>query len=559
MNASNQRISHQAAHSKFGRNSICTTTKVILYSILLSGSSFYAGLFLGMHHSFQNLPYSDLDGKRVQRFPDSMNTLFQGMARVNRDEFAKRLDIGIPLDQTKEGNQDVLLLYSPMAGANASRYQQYFQGNDIPLLPVEDATLNCDTVKIILTEPQKTRQCLAIMGQWESYHVHKFMRLPPDEIRTGINHNLPLRSVSRMHSSNKGMTQYAPRPLAVQRYDSMLVEYLQGLKSVLAKLSPIASKVAKNNTIVVLVCNHGQSELLVNFICTNKARGLDLGQVLVFATDTKTRDLVEGLGVTAFYDEKTFEKMPDQAARRYGDLRFQGMMLAKVFCVHMISQLGYNLLFQDVDVVWYRNPVEYFLDKENPLYDFDMYFQDDGAHSVRYAPFSPNTGFYFVRHNTRTQYFFSNFVRTADQIMQSGSHQSALSAALNEHVSYRGLRVKIFPRDEDEFPGGYHFHRGKMYMKDMLQGRRKPYVFHMSWTLNKENKRKFFQQIGDWYVQDKCIEGSIETIFAEGEVGDLTTTCCSAEPLLKCHFRDKPSKIPCRKSPMMDKGRRSFW
>jgi len=62
MNASNQRISHQAAHSKFGRNSICTTTKVILYSILLSGSSFYAGLFLGMHHSFQNLPYSDLDG-----------------------------------------------------------------------------------------------------------------------------------------------------------------------------------------------------------------------------------------------------------------------------------------------------------------------------------------------------------------------------------------------------------------------------------------------------------------------------------------------------------------
>ena len=111
-----------------------------------------------------------------------------------------------------------------------------------------------------------------------------------------------------MHSSNKGMTQYAPRPLAVQRYDSMLVEYLQGLKSVLAKLSPIASKVAKNNTIVVLVCNHGQSELLVNFICTNKARGLDLGQVLVFATDTKTRDLVEGLGVTAFFDEKVSDR-----------------------------------------------------------------------------------------------------------------------------------------------------------------------------------------------------------------------------------------------------------
>ena len=36
--------------------------------------------------------------------------------------------------------------------------------------------------------------------------------------------------------------------------------------------------------------------------------------------------------------------------------------------------------------------VPFFHDKSNPLYDFDMFFQDDGARSLRYAPYSANTG-----------------------------------------------------------------------------------------------------------------------------------------------------------------------
>lgn len=232
-----------------------------------------------------------------------MQGLFQGMARVNRDEFARRFDLGIPLDKTTPGNEDVLMLYSPKAEGNRSVFAQASQGYDIPMLPVEDATANCDTVKIILTEPRRHRHCMAIMGQWESYHIHKYMRLPADEIRTGLDKKYPLRSVARTHS-NKGITQHPPRLAVVDRYNAMMVEYLQELKAVLAKLKPIAAKVAKDNTIIVLVCNHGQSELLVNFICTSKARGLDLSQVLVFTTDTKARDLVAGLGVAHFNDEK---------------------------------------------------------------------------------------------------------------------------------------------------------------------------------------------------------------------------------------------------------------
>jgi len=125
------------------------------------------------------------------------------------------------------------------------------------------------------------------------------------------------------------------------------------------------------------------------------------------------------------------------------------MMLAKVFCVQMVSALGYDFLFQDVDIVWYKHPLEYF--DTNP--GFDIYFQDDGAHSTRYAPYSANSGFYYVRHNDRTQFFLTSVLMAGDLVLKTDSHQQALIALLAEHASLYGLRVKVLSRDLEEFPG----------------------------------------------------------------------------------------------------------
>jgi hypothetical protein len=73
------------------------------------------------------------------------------------------------------------------------------------------------------------------------------------------------------------------------------------------------------------------------------------------------------------------------------------MMMAKVICVQVVSMLGYDMLFQDVDIVWYKNPLDYFHNTSHSgSADYDVFFQDDGGHSVRYAPYSANSGFYYV-------------------------------------------------------------------------------------------------------------------------------------------------------------------
>jgi len=233
--------------------------------------------------------------------------------------------------------------------------------------------------------------------------------------------------------------------------------------------------------------------------------------------------------------------------------------MAKVYCVHLVISLGYHVLFQDVDVVWYKHPLTTFFDHHQQDSDFDLYFQDDGARSARYIPYSPNTGFYFVRHNERTEYLFSSFVRMGDVIDESGSHQSALTSLMVDHSSWRGLKVKVFSRDDREyghlFPGGFHYHMRRDFMHKLVNKELDPIVFHMSWTKNKDNKKKYFQQMDDWFVNDKCDGKKADDIGADS----IIESCCLAQANFRCHYRDKPSRKPCKDSPPIDKGRKSFW
>ena len=87
---------------------------------------------------------------------------------------------------------------------------------------------------------------------------------------------------------------------------------------------------------------------------------------------------------------------------------------------------------------------------------------------------------------------------SGDLVISTKSHQIALVALLSEHSSLHGMKTKVLSRDTDEFPGGHAFHYRRDFMRDLFAGKVNPYIFHMSWTLNKDNKQKFFRQIGDW-------------------------------------------------------------
>jgi hypothetical protein len=225
------------------------------------------------------------------------------MSRISKNDFASRFEMGVPLDESKPGDEDVLLLYSSTR-ALPLRYNKEVTSlnTPIPLMDVEDATHNCDEMHIILTDHSRRKQCIAMVPQYESFHIQKWMRVDGDG--GPMNNQETLKHVSRGYQSNGRQKFLPPEPTDTRLFWKMLAPYIDSIDEVLDKLKPLVEKVATaDKQLIVMVCNMGQSELLMNFVCAAKKRGLDYSHVLVFATDLETKTLAEGVGLTAFFDE----------------------------------------------------------------------------------------------------------------------------------------------------------------------------------------------------------------------------------------------------------------
>jgi len=487
---------------------------------------------------------------------------------VAKDDLMQTFDFGVPPNPNTE-RMDALLLYNKKEAlpsdeslAKAARYVD--PTKPLPKLSAKTATENCDAMNVVLlNNPGNTRQCLALVGgQYPSYHVQRWMRLrPSDDDRGALDPAMPLKMTSRGRNRNGRQEFVPPVERHVKDHQEKLSTYLVEAEGIKLRLKRMLETMDQR-TVVVLTCNRGQSELLMNFACSARARGFDLNNVLVYPTDMETRELAKGMGFTVFYEEKLMASIPKEEANVYDDKVFLAVMFAKVLCVQLVNELGYNLLFQDVDVVRYKNPLDYFLNESLP--EFDMYFQDDGSRAERYSPYSANSGFYYVRSNNRTKHLFRHFIYSADLITAWSSHQAVLIALLAEHNLLMGLSVKIFAKEMEEFPGGFQFHYKKDAMKKLMRGESDAIIFHMSFTKNKDDKVEFLQQMGEWYLKDECMGKLAHEITNEmsnslSSNDEMANHCCSTELIITCHYRDKPSKIPCPDSPLIAKTGKTFY
>ena len=258
-----------------------------------------------------------------RRFPDTMERFANGIARVNKDKLDEFFDFGNPIKKGQKGTEDALVLYHSKNAipkdASVAHSVTFDDGNGIPLLDIPTATENCDAMNVVFTaNPGNTRQCTALIGNYESYHIQRWMRV--DTVKsTPIDPELPLQLVSRGYAARGKANFFAPpsdsKFSPVKRHWEQLKTFLQNVDDVLAELKPILQQVARNNAVVVMTVNMGQSSLLMNFACSARSRGFDLGNVLVFPTDIESKQLAEGLGLATFYDEKNTHAMPKGEAR----------------------------------------------------------------------------------------------------------------------------------------------------------------------------------------------------------------------------------------------------
>ena len=455
--------------------------------------------------------------------------------------------------------------------------------NESVLVLRSSTTKRCRNIGIVwLQIPTHQDECLVILPHSSKstswiHHIRRYARSEtlPDQTQW----NIKPWEYSVSENRKPYRLETAPKPVVLRDSWTTLKHYLSHLPRMLETLATLVAKVHANINqkggppLTILLSNKGHIDLLLNFVCalrsvSSNKDAVSLGHIIVFAVDRGTAILASRLGLNVFYYPDWLGMQEEETAAVYGTHSYAILMLAKIYCAHMMSTLGHDFVFHDVDIVplqqEYLAPL---LARKNESYD--MYFQYDfpvtdsaGQMQPEYRPLFINSGLYFVRANAKTRHFFDAFVRQADLVLRSSSHQVVMTALINKYMSSHGLRIKVLRNDADLLPGGFHFHHRKSFMQQLLNkstvtdvgqeqsASKMPYLFHMNYNENKATKKKFNQQIGSWYIADSCSD----------EFHEITSLeqCCITEPEPRCFFRDKPSKLLCVDSPFLE-SEESFW
>ena len=217
------------------------------------------------------------------QFISTLKSFVNGIVKVSASEFLELYDNGTP--EPHRLHDDGLIIYNTKEAVPDSVTEDLHSvknGGAFQTLRVQDATSNCDTMNVVYINPKVSDgQCLAVIGNYESYHIQKWMRtssiqsssastkdqkhiaLGKDE-NTG--HRTPLVPVGRLTNINGHNEFNVPVDSTLHKHNGILQRFLHSQSRILSELEPIVRKVASGgNVVIVMTVNFGQIHLLTNF------------------------------------------------------------------------------------------------------------------------------------------------------------------------------------------------------------------------------------------------------------------------------------------------------
>jgi hypothetical protein len=246
----------------------------------------------------------------------------------------------------------------------------------------------------------------------------------------------------------------------------------------------------RKKTVLVMTLNRGFTDLLLNWIKSCDMNGIEVRSwTLIVAMDKYTASIIEAEGFAVYCDEQSYGDQQEEAAGAYGDRIFAHMMFPKTLVVQDLLNLGFDVLFQDVDIVWKKDPLELLL-RDDRKY-LDAQFMYDGP-NIFYAPFHANSGFFFLRNTQPCREFWTMVYENFDKMLYMRSQQRVINHILLGRY-FRGLQLDILA--EKDIANGHLFNS-----EEMNRLPPDPYVIHVSWTKNIAHKMKKYKLAGLWYL-----------------------------------------------------------
>ncbi|XP_057774488.1 beta-arabinofuranosyltransferase RAY1 [Salvia miltiorrhiza] len=255
--------------------------------------------------------------------------------------------------------------------------------------------------------------------------------------------------------------------------------------------SILSMQADENKTIIVGIAGSSYKDMLMSWVC--RLRFLQLPNFLVCALDDEIYDfsVLQGLPVIKCASPPTNISFDDC---HFGTECFQKVTKVKSRMVLQILELGYNVLLSDVDVYWFKNPLNY-LTSFGPrvLVAQSDEYNVTGAINL---PRRLNSGFYYAHSDSTTIAALEKVVKHAAYSNLS-EQPSFYDTLCGEGGSYRlGDNQCLDPEtnllvhflDRDLFPNGAY--RGLWEEKDTRKAceERGCFVLHNNWISGRKKK-----------------------------------------------------------------------
>ncbi|KAK4803021.1 hypothetical protein SAY86_001224 [Trapa natans] len=287
-----------------------------------------------------------------------------------------------------------------------------------------------------------------------------------------------------------------------------------GTKPAIAKwqsytLAQAASFVAKNGTLIVCAVSEPYLPFLSNWLISI-ARQNHHEKVLVIAEDYATLYRVN-------------EKWPGhavlippvvdtQTAHKFGSQGFFNFTSRRPRHLLSIVELGYNVMYNDVDMVWLGDPFPY-LEGHH-----DVYFTDDMApvkplnHSHDLPPPNKKGRTYicscmiFLRPTPGAKLVLKTWIEELESQPWSRAKKANDQPGFNWALMKTAQKVDLFLLPQSAFPTGGLYFKNKTWVKE-TKGMH--VIIHNNYILGFEKKIKRFHDYGFWLVDDHYSESPL--------------------------------------------------
>ncbi|KAG0564646.1 hypothetical protein KC19_8G127900 [Ceratodon purpureus] len=266
-------------------------------------------------------------------------------------------------------------------------------------------------------------------------------------------------------------------------------------------LPQAAQAVASDGVLIVCTVSQPYLEFLNNWLIS-LARQNRHQAALIIAEDYATLDFVN----TRWPGHAVLipPALHEESNLRFGSQGFFNLTSRRPQYLLEILELGYSVLYNDVDMVWLADPFSYFKNKRDVYITDDMAMIKPEDHSHALPPPGKNGRTYicscmlYLRPTEGAKLLMRAWIKELQERQWSPSHKTNDQPAFNWALNKTAGQVDVYLLPQVAFPSGGLYFKNETWRQETAN---KHVIVHNNYVVGSEKKLKRFRNHNLWFVE----------------------------------------------------------